>query len=73
MPTLSVFIRKGDVDKWKAVPNKSEFMHQALSSTNPLIWANTKKIADELIDKRDFKQIKKPEPDDDELKIREFP
>jgi hypothetical protein len=31
MPTLSVFIRKEDVDKWKALENKSEFMHNALN------------------------------------------
>jgi hypothetical protein len=30
MPTLSVFIRKDDVEKWKALPNKSEFLHNAL-------------------------------------------
>ena len=31
MPTLSVFFRKEDVEKWKAIKNKSEFMHHALN------------------------------------------
>jgi hypothetical protein len=31
MPTLSVFIRKDDVDKWKALENKSEFLHNSLN------------------------------------------
>ena len=31
MPTISVFIRKEDVSKWKALSNKSEFLHNALS------------------------------------------
>ena len=30
MPTVSVFIRKDDLAKWRAVVNKSEFMHNAL-------------------------------------------
>lgn len=31
MPTISVFIRKDDLDKFKALPNKSEFLHNALN------------------------------------------
>lgn len=32
MPTLSVFIRKDDVHKWKALEHKSEWIHNNLNS-----------------------------------------
>lgn len=31
MPTISIFIRNGDLPKWKALENKSEWMHTMLS------------------------------------------
>ena len=31
MPTISIFVRKGDLPKWKALPNKSEWLHDKLS------------------------------------------
>lgn len=32
MPTLSVFIRKDDISKWKTLENKSEAIHRLLNS-----------------------------------------
>lgn len=34
MPTLSVFFRKDDVPKWKAIENKSEWLHRNLAHTD---------------------------------------
>lgn len=31
MPTVSVFIRKGDLEKWKALENKSKWLHEHLN------------------------------------------
>lgn len=31
MPRVTQYIRDEDFDKWKAVPNKSEFIHNALN------------------------------------------
>lgn len=31
MPHANVWIRKGDMDKWDAIDNKSEFIHNALN------------------------------------------
>lgn len=33
MPTISVFIRKNDLEKFKALENKSEFIHNALNAS----------------------------------------
>lgn len=33
MPTLPVYIRVDDLDKWKALDNKAEFIHNALNPT----------------------------------------
>lgn len=30
MPTISIFLRKADVDVWKSIENKSEWMHERL-------------------------------------------
>lgn len=32
MPNVTQYIRKGDIEKWNAIPNKSEFIHNALNS-----------------------------------------
>lgn len=32
MPQITVYIRDKDLDKWKAIEKKSEFMHQALQN-----------------------------------------
>lgn len=32
MPQVHLYIRNEDVEKWKALPNKSEFVHNALNS-----------------------------------------
>lgn len=34
MPTISVFFRKADLETWKRIPNKSQWLHDALASTN---------------------------------------
>lgn len=34
MPQVTVYIRKDDLDKWRALEKKSEFIHNALDSTN---------------------------------------
>lgn len=31
MPTLPIYIRVDDLEKWKALTNKSEFIHNALN------------------------------------------
>ena len=31
MPQVTVYIRNEDLDKWKAVEKKTEFMHEALN------------------------------------------
>ena len=36
MPTISVFIRKDDVERWRALDNKSEFIHNALNGVGGL-------------------------------------
>lgn len=33
MPTISVFIRKDDLDKWKKLENKSAWLHERLNNT----------------------------------------
>jgi len=33
MPTVSVFIRRDDLDKWKSLPNKSQAIHDMLAHT----------------------------------------
>lgn len=33
MPTISVFIRKDDLDKWKQLENKSQWLHERLNNT----------------------------------------
>lgn len=30
MPQVTVYIRQGDLPKWKAIPKKTEFIHNAL-------------------------------------------
>lgn len=32
MPQVTVYIRSGDLDKWKTLEKKSEFIHNALNS-----------------------------------------
>lgn len=33
MPQVTVYVRQEDLDKWKAIDRKSEFIHQALNKT----------------------------------------
>lgn len=33
MPTVPVYIRVEDLDKWRALENKAEFVHNALNSS----------------------------------------
>lgn len=35
MPQVTVYIREGDIDKWKALEHKAEFIHKALNSQVP--------------------------------------
>lgn len=37
MPQITTYIRVGDLDKWKTLENKSEFIHNALNSGLPHI------------------------------------
>lgn len=32
MPRANIFIRKDDLDKWKTLENKSQFIHNALNT-----------------------------------------
>lgn len=50
MPTLSVFIRKDDVEKWKALENKSESIHKLLNGDyHTLEFVKGSDIAKELL------------------------
>lgn len=37
MPQVTVYIREEDLEKWKAIEKKSEFIHNALTSTSETI------------------------------------
>lgn len=37
MPTISIFIRKDDLPKWKDLDNKSEWLHNKLSSNFDIV------------------------------------
>lgn len=45
MPTLSVFFRKDDVDKWKSIENKSEWLHSHLSNSPIRVDATSINVA----------------------------
>lgn len=36
MPQVTVYIREQDLEKWKALPKKSEFIHKALNPNEEL-------------------------------------
>lgn len=39
MPQVHTYIRNEDMDKWKALPNKSEFIHDALGALQDIPMA----------------------------------
>lgn len=41
MPTVPVYVRVNDLDKWKALKNKAEFIHNALNDTVQLSYASS--------------------------------
>ena len=49
MPNFTVFIRNADVEKWKALPNKSEAISQLLNGGVTLETLKESKRVDELI------------------------
>lgn len=43
MPSVQVYIREEDYDKWKAIEKKSEFIHNALKEPDELISTDATK------------------------------
>lgn len=37
MPKVSFYLRNEDIDKWKAIEAKTEFIHAALNNTAPRV------------------------------------
>lgn len=69
MPTISIFIRKDDLPKWQAIPNKSEWLHNALvaNPVNDIVQAGREalKQAESTLKDADLKglgPITQPQP-----------
>lgn len=41
MPQVTVYIREEDIEKWKAINKKSEFIHQALQKLKEEFYYDT--------------------------------
>lgn len=61
MPTLSVFFRKDDVEKWKAIEHKSEFIHNALHWKQDSAILRTPGQAEKFLEDTSAKVIKTKE------------
>lgn len=46
MPQVTVFVRKADIEKWRALENKAEWLHEKLSGI-PDAYLLTPKLAQE--------------------------
>ena len=62
MPQVTVYIRDDDLDKWKGMEKKSEFIHNALNPEVKFIkgWSVDGKDSIPRVDKYSSKTIKTP-------------
>ena len=47
MPQVTVYIRDGDIEKWKAIGQKSQFLHEALQGS--IVRASKVNVPDQKI------------------------
>lgn len=59
MPQVTVYIREEDIDKWKSLVKKSEFIHNALNSI-PYSILETDEVSSNV--RPDIKNIRLAEP-----------
>lgn len=61
MPTISIFIRKDDLEKWQRIEQKSQWLHDALSSNGRTVGsgpANLGSNPSEATKQAKFQQLK---------------